>query len=398
MSREAGSRCAGSEILHLLARRSSVRRTLASLVAACLLASACQEALPAPLPTPAPSAPVLPAPTTLETRIPAASDLRVELPLATRYLDASGGTLFGMRDVAERPRGFQLIAATPPGYSWRVVYTSAADATATSAAFGNDARRTFIESTFGGTHAAFEVVTVDVSTGSARPLDRSTVSLGMLSRLSQRARPTVVGSADLVAWTRVLPDGDGFLWELYETAARDPDASPRLVRRSDQPLVPLAFDGRLAYAAVGPERDELWVYDRMNGEQTRWPTTAAGITGAAWSEAGLIVATIDMRALGATNAVAFVDERGRTRPIVNATPCARPTVSGRYLAWSCPGGTDLRAYDLRSGTFPLVARSPGAYDFHASGDAFVWTEGIAGKNTARVLVLALARRTFRRDD
>lgn len=273
-------------------------------------------------------------------------------------------------------------------YEWRVVYTSAADANVTSAAVGNDARRTFIESTFGSTHAAFEVVTVDVATGSARPLDRSTVPLGMLSPLrSQRARPTVVGSADLVAWTRVLPDGDGFVWELYETAARDPDASPRLVRRSDRPLVPLAFDGRLAYVVVGPERDELWVYDRTNGEQAIWPTTAAGITAAAWSEAGLIVATIDVRAVGATNTVAFVDERGGTHPIINATPCARLTVSGRYLTWSCSGGAELRAYDLRSGTFPLVARSPGAYDFHASDDSFVWTEVIAGKSTARALVL-----------
>ena len=292
-----------------------------------------------------------------------------------------------MRDVLERPRGFQLIAARPPGYAWRVVYTSAADANATSAAVGSDTRRTFIESTYASAGAAFEVVTVDVATGSARRLDRSAVPLGSLSHLSQRARPTVAGTADLIAWTRVLPEGDGFLWELYETTVSDPDASPHLVRRSDQPLVPLAFDGRLAYVVAGAERDELWVYDRTEGGQALWPTTAAGITGATWSEAGLILATIDVRAEGATNTVAFVDKRGGTRPIVNATPCARLSVSAHYLAWSCSGLTDLRAYDLRSGTFPLVARSLRTYDFRATGDAFVWTEVDAGKRTARVLVL-----------
>ena len=352
-----------------------------------MLASACEQALPAPPPAPAPSASVLPAPTFLEGRIPTATDLRVELPPNTSHLDASGGALFGMRYVVDLPRGFHLLAATPPAHEWRVVYTSATNANVTGAAVGNEARRTFVESTFGFTHAAFEVVTVDIATGSARALDRSTVPLGMLSRLSQRARPTVVGSGALVAWTRVLAEGDGFVWELYETTTQDPGASQHLVRRSDQPLVPLAFDGRLAYVVVGPERDELWVYDRTNGVQAAWPTTAAGITAAAWSEAGLVVATIDVRALGATTAIVIVDERGVERPIVNATPCARLAVSGRYLTWSCAGGTDLRAYDLRSGTFPLVTRSPRAFDFHIAGDSFVWTEVIDGKNTARLLVL-----------
>jgi len=198
----------------------------------------------------------------------------------------------------------------------------------------------------------------------------------------------VIGNGGLVSWTRILREGDGLIWELYETAVREPDASPRLVRRSDRPLVPLAFDGRLAYVVVGTERDELWVYDRTNGEQANWPTTAAGIAAAAWSESGLIVATIDVRAVGATNTVAFVDERGGTRPIVNSTPCARPAASGRYLTWSCAGGNDLRAYDLRSGTFPLVTLSPRVYDFHVAGDSFVWTETIPGKNTAHLLMLA----------
>lgn len=386
MSREWCSRCAGSEIFHLLLRHSSVRRTSTLLLAACLLASACQEALPAPPPTPSPSALILPAPTFLEGQIPAVSDLRVDLPPNTSHLDVSGGTLFGLQYVVDLPRGFHLVAAVPPTHDWRVVYTSAADGNMTSGTIGNDARRTFVELTFQLGIAAFEIVTVDVATGTARRLDRSTIPSPLLALLSQRARPTVVGSGDLVAWTRVLREGDGFVWELYETA-QDPGAPPRLVRRSDQPLVPLAFDGRLAFVVVGPERDQLWTYDRTNGVQAAWPTTAAGVTAAAWSEAGLVVATIDVRAVGATNAISIVDERGGARPIVNATLCAQLAVSGRYLTWTCSRATDLRAFDLRTGTFPLVARSIGAFDFRVAGNSFVWTEGIAGKNTARLLVL-----------
>jgi len=365
-----------------------VPRTPVLLLVACLLAPACQEALPAPPPAPAPSAPFLPAPPFLEERIPVASDLRIELPPHTRRLDVSGGALFGAQDVVDFPRGFHLVAALPPTHTWRVVYRSAVDGTMIAGSIGDDAQRTFVELTFGPEGAAFEVVTVDVATSTARRLDLSFMPPPLFNQLSQRSRPTVVGNGDLVSWTRLQREGEGFIWELYETAARDPDESPRLVRRSDQPLVPLAFDGRLAYVVVGPERDELWVYDRTNWVQAAWPTTAAGITAAAWSEAGLVVATIDVRAVGATTAIAIVDERGVERPIVNATPCARLAVSGRYLTWSCAGGTDLRAYDLRSGTFPLVTRSPRAFDFHISGDSFVWTEMIAGKSTARVLVLS----------
>jgi len=368
-----------------------VRRIPAYLLVTCLLASACQEALPAPPPGPAPG----PAPSTsapppsplLEERIPVTSDLRVDLPPNTSHLDTSGGTLFGMRYMVDFPRGFHLVSVVPPAHEWRTIYTSAADGTMTADSIGDDAQRTFVELTFGRGAAAFEVVTVDLATGTARRLDRSMMPSPLLAGLSQRARPTVIGNGVLVAWTRVRTEGDGFVWELYETTVRDPNVSPRLVRRSAQPLVPLAFDGRLAYAVVGPDRDELWIYDRTNGLQAAWPTTGTGITGAAWSEAGLVVAKIDVRAVGATTTIVISDDRGVERPIVNSTPCARLAVSGRYLTWSCSGGTDLRAYDLRTGSFPLVTRSPRTYDFHVSGDSFVWTEVTAGKSTARVLVL-----------
>lgn len=357
------------------------------LILIAVVLAACESAPVPVVPSPSAGPAATPAPTFLGARVPIGAEWTVDAPANTYEASATWTKLVALRPTGTARGGFELLAADAPRHDWKVAYTSGPGAQSFGTLSGGEAYWYFVEASFAPGTQVFDVMSVDLGAGTARRLDRSTLPQEVNARLPNRARPTVVGDHRFVAWTRVRMVDGALLWELFETALHVP-RPVRLVRSSKEPLVPLSYDGGLAYVVATPAGDELWTYDEATGFQARW-LTGKRIGAAAWSAAGLIVAVSDDAAPGAIWTIATVNDRGDLRPIVSATSCLDLTAYARWVTWSCAARTGLRAYDTQTRTFPLIATSTGANGFRVAGNAFVWMETVAGKTVIRLVAMPL---------
>lgn len=363
-----------------------MKRRAATLLGASLLAAGCtlEEATPT-----APTTPIMStaAPTFLGARVPVEAEQTRELEGYLYLVDGTRSHIVGLHAGTGYPGGFQLVAADLPTGQWRTAYTSTPGASWMGRLAGSGDWWSFVETNYAPGLSVFDIVTTNVVTGEIRRLDHQLLPQETNARLAQRARPAIAAGPGVVAWSRLRADPSGFVWELLETSVGSADPAIQVVRSAREPLIPLAFfDGRLAYAVATSERDELWVHSTATGTDVRWPTTATRLNGAAWSEAGLVVAQAEDSRTDTSNAIALIAEDRGERVIANRASCPRVAADGRYVTWGC-GRSDLRAYDLRSGTYPFVAHAARAEEFHVAQGAFVWSEFRDGTSSVHLVVL-----------
>jgi hypothetical protein len=266
--------------------------------------------------------------------------------------------------------------------TWRTVYKSDAMFSAGRAAGGRVALGEYREPFQGGGAYSVDFTVVDLSTGTATPVDRFALSSATFrggGGAPRRPVGSIVLGPDRVAWTRLIEGPGGSVTGELRVGSLAAPGRVTVIGSSMEWIAPLGLDAhRLLYVLGGKTEDQLHVRDLDTGADKILITGAVGDQQREGGIPGFNVAVLagdwaiwldtPRSAPGMVRAVNVASGGERTID-AGGSSCSGTSAGTRYVAWYCsPGVTGiLDAKSLEPARDVPVGVAP-----EASEDALLW--------------------------
>ncbi|HSW94699.1 MAG TPA: hypothetical protein VLI88_00915 [Patescibacteria group bacterium] len=341
----------------------------------------------APAGTPPSASPSSPSPAVAASATPTPSagtgnsfTMPTDRDMITFAADRGALIAFSSKD-APPPYESKVQRAEAAGTAWRTIYTSDSHFSAGRVANGRVALAEYREPFQSGGAYSVDFRVVDLSTGTATPVDRFALSSATFrggGGAPRRPVGSIVLGLDRVAWTRLIEGpGGSVTGELRVALLADPGhATP--IGSSAEWIAPLGLDARrLLYVVGGKTEDQLHIRDLDTGADKVIATGAVGDQQREGGIPGFNVAVLagdwavwlDRSAVpGKIRAVNVASGADRTID-AGGSSCSGTTAGTRYVAWYCSASVSgiVDARTLEPARDVPVGVAP-----EASDDALLW--------------------------